>query len=360
MEHKVTFIPGDGVGPEIAEATRRVLEATGVCFVWEDAIIGNDAYEKFGSVLPEKALESIKRNKVAIKGPVTTPIGSGFRSVNVGLRKKLDLYACLRPCKSYPGIQTPYQGVDIVVVRENTEDLYAGIEFDIDNADTATLRQFVAKTTGDLIREDSAISLKTISISATRRIVQFAFEYARQNNRKKVTAIHKSNILKFTDGLFLRTAREVAKDNDDIEFSDMLLDAACMQLAKRPLQFDVLVLPNFYGDVVSDLCAGLVGGLGVAPGANIGEEIAVFEPTHGSAPKYAGQNKVNPMGMMLSGVMMLRYLKEGLSADRLENAIAAVIAEGKNVTYDLKVDRNDKTAVSTSQFADAVVEKINN
>jgi isocitrate dehydrogenase (NAD+) len=360
MEHKVTFIPGDGVGPEIAEATRRVLEATGVCFVWEDAIIGNDAYEKFGSVLPEKALESIKRNKVAIKGPVTTPIGSGFRSVNVGLRKKLDLYACLRPCKSYPGIQTPYQGVDIVVVRENTEDLYAGIEFDIDNADTATLRQFVAKTTGDLIREDSAISLKTISISATRRIVQFAFEYARQNNRKKVTAIHKSNILKFTDGLFLRTAREVAKDNDDIEFSDMLLDAACMQLAKRPLQFDVLVLPNFYGDVVSDLCAGLVGGLGVAPGANIGEEIAVFEPTHGSAPKYAGQNKVNPMGMMLSGVMMLRYLKEGLSADRLENAIAAVIAEGKNVTYDLKVDRNDNTAVSTSQFADAVIEKINN
>jgi isocitrate dehydrogenase (NAD+) len=360
MEHKVTFIPGDGVGPEIAEATRKVLEATGVRFIWEDTIIGSDAYEKFGSVLPDAALESIRRNKVAIKGPVTTPIGSGFRSVNVGLRKKLDLYACLRPCKSYPGIQTPYQGVDIVVVRENTEDLYAGIEFDINKPETAALRQFVAKNTGDIIREDSAISLKTISISATRRIVQFAFDYARKNNRKKVTAVHKSNILKFSDGLFLKTSREVAEENSDIEFSDMLLDATCMQLAKRPLQFDVLVLPNFYGDVVSDLCAGLVGGLGVAPGANIGEEIAVFEPTHGSAPKYAGQNKVNPMGMMLSGVMMLRYLKETMSADRLENAIAAVIAEGKNVTYDLKFDRNDSTAVSTSQFADAVVAKMNN
>ncbi len=278
----------------------------------------------------------------------------------MGLRKKLDLYACLRPCKSYPGIETPYKGVDIVVVRENTEDLYAGIEFDIDNADTALLRQLVSKSTGDFIPEDSAISLKTISRTATRRIVQFAFDYARQNNRKKVTAIHKSNILKFSDGLFLRTAREVAKENNDIEFSDMLLDAACMQLAKRPLQFDVLVLPNFYGDVVSDLCAGLVGGLGVAPGANIGEEIAVFEPTHGSAPKYAGQNKVNPMGMMLSAVLMLRYLKETMSADRLENAIAAVIAEGKNVTYDLKIDRNDSTAVGTSQFADAVIEKMNN
>jgi len=360
MEHKVTFIPGDGVGPEIAEATRKVLEATGVHFIWEDTIIGSDAYDKFGSVLPDTALESIRRNKVAIKGPVTTPIGSGFRSVNVGLRKKLDLYSCLRPCKSYPGIETPYQGVDIVVVRENTEDLYAGIEFDIDKPDTKALQQFVAKSTGDIIREDSAISLKTISISATRRIVQFAFDYARRNNRKKVTAVHKSNILKFSDGLFLKTSREVAKDNSDIEFSDMLLDATCMQLAKRPLQFDVLVLPNFYGDVVSDLCAGLVGGLGVAPGANIGEEIAVFEPTHGSAPKYAGQNKVNPMGMMLSGVMMLRYLEETASADRLENAIAAVIAEGKNVTYDLKLNRNDSTAVSTSRFADAVIEKMNN
>ena len=360
MEHKVTFIPGDGVGPEIAEATRKVLEATGVHFIWEDTIIGSDAYDKFGSVLPDTALESIRRNKVAIKGPVTTPIGSGFRSVNVGLRKKLDLYSCLRPCKSYPGIETPYQGVDIVVVRENTEDLYAGIEFDIDKPDTKALQQFVAKSTGDIIREDSAISLKTISISATRRIVQFAFDYARRNNRKKVTAVHKSNILKFSDGLFLKTSREVAKDNSDIEFSDMLLDATCMQLAKRPLQFDVLVLPNFYGDVVSDLCAGLVGGLGVAPGANIGEEIAVFEPTHGSAPKYAGQNKVNPMGMMLSGVMMLRYLEETASADRLENAIAAVIAEGKNVTYDLKSNRNDSTAVSTSRFADAVIEKMNN
>ena len=359
MEHKVTFIPGDGVGHEIAEATRRVLEATGVCFQWEDTIIGSEAYEKFGSVLPEDALESIKRNRVAIKGPVTTPIGSGFRSVNVSLRKKLDLYSCLRPCKNYPGIQTPYQGVDIVVVRENTEDLYAGIEFDLGAENTTELRQLVERCTGDCIREDSAISLKTISYYASRRIVEFAFDYARRNNRKKVTAIHKSNILKFTDGLFLRTAHEVAEENKDIEFSDMLLDAACMQLAKRPLQFDVMVLPNFYGDVVSDLCAGLVGGLGVAPGANIGESIAVFEPTHGSAPKYAGQNKVNPMAMMLSGVMMLHYLGENVSADRLENAISTVTAEGKNVTFDLKLDRNDTTAVGTSQFADAVISAMN-
>ena len=360
MDYKVTFIPGDGVGFELAEATRRVLEATGVRFQWENVVIGSDAYDKFGSVLPDSALDSIRKNKVAIKGPVTTPIGSGFRSVNVGLRKKLDLYACLRPCKSYKGIETPYQGVDIVVVRENTEDLYAGIEVDIGTKEADSLREFIAGTTGDIIREDSAISLKTISITATRRIVQFAFDYARDNNRRKVTAIHKSNILKYSDGLFLRTAREVSEDNKDIEFSDMLLDAACMQLAKRPLQFDVMVLPNFYGDVISDLCAGLVGGLGVAPGANIGEEIAVFEPTHGSAPKYAGQNKANPMAMMLSGVMMLRYLGEMKAADLMENAIASVVAEGKEVTYDLKADRDDPTAVGTSQFADAVIRKMKN
>jgi len=358
MVYRVTFIPGDGVGPEVAKATRRVLEATGVQFQWDEAAIGGKAQEMFGTLMPESALESIKRNKVAIKGPVTTPIGSGFRSVNVALRKKLDLYVCLRPCKIYPGIHTLYKNVDIVVVRENSEGLYSGIEFAKDKPETAELLEFVARTTGDRIRKDSAVSLKVASETASRRIVRFAFEYARKNGRRKVTAVHKSNILKFTDGLFLDTARAVAEEYRDIEFTDMVLDATCMQLVKRPQQFDIIVAPNFYGDLLSDLCAGLIGGLGVAPGANIGEDMAVFEPTHGSAPKYAGRNKVNPMAMMLSGVMMLHYLGEKDSADRLERAIAEVIAEGKSVTYDLKLDRNDSTAVGTSQVADAVIEKL--
>ena len=358
MVHSVTFIPGDGVGPEIATATRRVLEATGVQFQWDETAIGGKAQDMFGTLMPESALESIKRNNVAIKGPVTTPIGSGFRSVNVALRKKLDLYVCLRPCKIYPGIYTLYKNVDIVVVRENSEGLYSGIEFAKDKPETAELLEFVARTTGDRIRKDSAVSLKVASETASRRIVRFAFEYARKNGRRKVTAVHKSNILKFTDGLFLNTAREVAEEYRDIEFTDMVLDATCMQLVKRPQQFDIIVTPNFYGDFLSDLCAGLIGGLGVAPGANIGDDMAVFEPTHGSAPKYAGRNKVNPMAMMLSGVMMLHYLGEKDSADRLERAIAEVIAEGKSVTYDLKLDRNDSTAVGTSQVADAVIEKL--
>ncbi|HUS04634.1 MAG TPA: isocitrate/isopropylmalate dehydrogenase family protein [Dehalococcoidia bacterium] len=358
MVYRVTFIPGDGVGPEVAKATRRVLEATGVQFQWDEAAIGGKAQEMFGTLMPESALESIKRNKVAIKGPVTTPIGSGFRSVNVALRKKLDLYVCLRPCKIYPGIHTLYKNVDIVVVRENSEGLYSGIEFAKDKPETAELLEFVARTTGDRIRKDSAVSLKVASETASRRIVRFAFEYARKNGRRKVTAVHKSNILKFTDGLFLDIARAVAEEYRDIEFTDMVLDATCMQLVKRPQQFDIIVAPNFYGDFLSDLCAGLIGGLGVAPGANIGDDMAVFEPTHGSAPKYAGRNKVNPMAMMLSGVMMLHYLGEKDSADRLERAIAEVIAEGKSVTYDLKLDRNDSTAVGTSQVADAVIEKL--
>ena len=358
MVHRITFIPGDGVGPEVAEATRRVLEATGVQFQWDDAVIGSKAQERFGTLIPESALASIKRNKVAIKGPVTTPIGSGFRSVNVALRQQLDLYACLRLCKTYTGVHTPYKNVDIVVVRENTEGLYSGIEFAKDSPETAELLELVTRTTGEKIRRDSAISLKVTSCTASRRIVKFAFEYARQNGRKKVTAVHKANILKFSDGLFLNTAREVAKEYGDIEFADMLLDATCMQLVKRPEQFDVLVLPNFYGDFISDLCAGLVGGLGVAPGTNIGDDMAVFEPTHGSAPDIAGQNRANPMAMMLSGVMMLRYLGERGSADRLERAIAEVIAEGKSVTSDLKADPNDSSAVGTNQVADAVIEKL--
>jgi isocitrate dehydrogenase (NAD+) len=356
MQHKVTFIPGDGIGPEVAEAARRVLEATGVKFQWDTVIIGGQAQDKFGTPLPDQALQSIKKNKVAIKGPVTTPIGTGFRSVNVALRQMLDLYACLRPYKAYPGINTPFEGVDIVVVRENTEDLYAGIEFAKGDSATKQLLDLVHDAIGKEIRQDSAVSLKVISQTASQRIVEFAFEYARKNGRKKVTAIHKANILKFSDGLFLDTAREVAKGYNDIEFGDMLVDATCMELVRKPHMFDVLVLPNLYGDIISDLCAGLVGSMGVAPGANIGDEAAIFEPTHGSAPKYAGQNKANPVATMLSGVMMLRYLGEKDSADKMESAIAEVIAEGKNVTYDLKLD--PATAVGTSQVADAVIEKL--
>lgn len=358
MQHRVTFIPGDGIGPEVAEAARRVLEATGVQFQWDTVIIGGQAQDKFGTALPDHALRSVRRNEVALKGPVTTPVGGGFRSVNVALRQKLDLYACLRPYKVYSGMNTPFQDVDIVVVRENTEDLYAGIEFAEGDVVTKGLLDFVFGATGKEVRKDSAVSLKVISQTASRRIVTFAFEFARQNNRRKVTAVHKANILKFSDGLFLDTARQAAKGYPDIEFTDIVVDALCMQLVRRPQQFDVLVLPNFYGDFISDLCAGLVGGLGLAPGANIGDDIAVFEPTHGSAPKYAGKNKANPMAMMLSGVMMLRRLGERASADKLEKAIAQVIAEGKNVTYDLKPDPADGTAVGTSQVADAVIEKM--
>jgi len=356
MQHRVTFIPGDGIGPEVAEATRRVLEATGVKFQWDTVIIGSGAQDKFGTPLPDQALQSIKKNKVALKGPVTTPIGTGFRSVNVALRQTLDLYACLRPYKAYPGMNTPFKGIDIVVVRENTEDLYAGIEFAEGDSGTGKLLDLVLNATGKEIRKDSAVSLKVISQTASRRIVKFAFEYARQNGRKKVTAVHKANILKFSDGLFLDTSREVAKEYSDIEFGDMLVDATCMELVRKPRMFDVLVLPNLYGDIISDLCAGLVGSMGVAPGANIGDEVAIFEPTHGSAPKYAGQNKANPVATMLSGVMMLRYLGEKDSADKMESAIAEVIVEGKNVTYDLKLD--PATAVGTTQVADAVIEKL--
>ena len=354
MAHNITLIPGDGVGPEISEATQRVLDATGVAINWETAYAGADAEKEFGELLPEATLKSIRKNKTAIKGPVTTPVGSGFRSVNVALRKELDLYACLRPCKIYPGAPTRFKDVDIIVVRENTEDLYSGIEFEKGKKGTAELRKLVAETTGNKVRADSAVSLKVISKTASRRIVKFAFEYAQANQRKKVTAGHKANIMKFSDGLFLNAAREVAKEYSDIEFEDRIVDNLCMQLVRRPQQFDVLVLPNLYGDLISDLCAGLVGGLGLAPGANLGDEIAVFEATHGSAPKYKGQNKVNPMSMTLSGVMMLRHLGEKKAADKLEQAIAKVIAEGRNVTYDIKATG----PVGTSQVAEAIIEKM--
>ena len=358
MPYNITLIPGDGVGPEISEATRRVLEATGVKFNWEIGYAGAEIMAKEGTPLPDSVLASIKKNKVAIKGPVTTPIGTGFRSVNVALRKALDLYACVRPCKSYPGSPTPFKNVDIVIVRENTEDLYAGVEYERGTKEAAELTAFINKQKGNVIRPDAGISIKMISEFCTKRIVKYAFEYARKYQRKKVTATTKANIMKFSDGLFLSVAREVAKGYPDIEFNEALIDNLCMQLVRRPQEFDIIVAPNLYGDIISDLCAGLVGGLGVAPGANIGEGISLFEPTHGSAPKYTGQNKVNPMAMMLSGVLMLRHIGEEKAADRLEKAIAAVIKEGKSVTYDMKARRDDPTAVGTSQVADAVIKKL--
>ena len=357
MTYNVTLIPGDGVGPEVTEATRKVLEATGVKFDWDLADIGSSAQETLGTPLPEAVFESIRKNRVALKGPVTTPVGSGFRSVNVALRKGVDLYACLRPCKTYPGAPSPYKDVDIVIVRENIEDLYSGIEFEKGTPEVARLTELILETKGETLREDSGISIKVISEMCSRRIVKFAFEYARTNRRRKVTAVHKANIMKFSDGLFLSVAQEVAEEYPDIEFEDRIVDNMCMQLVQKPHQFDVVVAPNLYGDLLSDLCAGLVGGLGLAPGANLNDEIAVFEATHGSAPKYTGLNKVNPMAMMLSGVMMLRHLGEGKSADALEKAIAEVIAEGRNVTYDLKPQASD-TAVGTSEVADAVIEKL--
>jgi isocitrate dehydrogenase (NAD+) len=359
VAHTVTFIPGDGTGPEIAEATRRVLEATGVDFDWDVQEAGVDIMETAGTPLPDSVLESIRRNGVAIKGPITTPVGTGFRSVNVALRKQLDLYACLRPCKSYPGVRSRYEDVDIVIVRENTEDLYAGIEFEKDTPEELQLARMIEELSpGTHIREHSGISIKPISVEGARRIVQFAFDYARANGRHKVTAVHKANIMKHTDGLFLAVATEVGAQNPDIEFEERIVDNMCMQLVQKPELYDVLVLPNLYGDIISDVTAGLVGGLGVAPGANIGDEAALFEPTHGSAPKYAGQNKVNPIAMMLSGVLMLRHLGESEAADRMEGAIADVIVEGKSVTYDMKPHRDDPTAVGTSEVADAIIEKL--
>jgi len=355
----VTLIPGDGTGPELTEATRRVLEATGVEFDWDVREAGADVMERHGgNPLPGEVLEAIRETGVALKGPITTPVGGGFRSVNVELRKSLDLYAQVRPCKTYPGVRTRFEDVDLIVVRENTEDLYTGIEYEEGSDEARELIEWIKTKGGKLAHDDAGISIKPISITGTRRIVQFAFDYARRNGRRKVTAVHKANIMKFSDGLYLRVAREVAEGNDDIEFDDRIVDNMCMQLVQRPEEYDVLVLPNLYGDVVSDLCAGMIGGLGLAPGANFGEGIAIFEPTHGSAPKYAGQNKVNPMAQMLSGMLMLRHLDEPDAADSLEQAIAEVIREGKSVTYDMKPRRDDPTAVGTSQVADAIIEKL--
>ncbi|MBI3292899.1 MAG: isocitrate/isopropylmalate dehydrogenase family protein [Elusimicrobia bacterium] len=344
--YTVTLIPGDGTGPELTEVVKAVVAATGVPITWEVQEAGADVMDRYGTPLPEGVLESIRRNKVALKGPITTPIGSGFRSVNVALRHELDLYACLRPCKFYPGVKSRYTGIDLVIVRENMEDLYAGVEFPAGSPEARQIMSWAPKK----IRPDAAISIKPISRTGSLRIVRFAFEYALRHGRRKVTAICKANIMKFTDGLFFESAREVAKDYAGrVEYEEKLIDNMCMQLVQKPERYDVLVLPNLYGDILSDLCAGLIGGLGIAPGANIGDDIAVFEAVHGSTPKYAGMNRVNPTAMLLSVQLMLDYLGERQAADRLERAIAAVIAENQTVTADLG------GTAGTKEMGDAII-----
>ncbi len=361
-KHTVTLIPGDGIGPELTGAMRRVVEAAGVDIEWEIAEAGAGVMDKYGTPLPPHVLDSIRKNKVAIKGPITTPVGTGFRSVNVSIRKELDLYACLRPAFSIPGNGARYDDIDLVIVRENTEDLYAGIEFAEGSDGARKLIEFAAAEGAGVIRPDSGISLKPISITGTRRIVKYAFDYAIANGRKKVTAVHKANILKHSDGLFLRVAREVADEYKDsgIIFEDYIVDATCMQLVLHPEWWDVLVLPNLYGDILSDLAAGLVGGLGIAPGANIGTDCAVFEPTHGSAPKYAGKDMANPTAEILSAVLMLKHLGETDAAARILAAVRAVIGEGERVTYDIKRSVTGSTdgAVGTQAYADALIERL--
>jgi len=359
MEHRITLIPGDGIGPEVIQAARRCVEATGIKVAWDEVVAGQEAKDKYGDILPKGVLESIKKNKVALKGPIITPVGEGFRSVNVAIRQALDLYACVRPAKSYTGVKSHYEDIDLVVIRENTEDLYIGIEFEEGKPETVELIAKMEEYTHKKIRKDSGITIKPISKYASERIVRFAFEYAIRHHRKKVTAVHKANIMKFTDGLFLKTAREVAKDyTDKITFEEAIVDNMAMQLVQKPRDYDVLLLPNLYGDIISDLCAGLVGGLGVAPGANIGDDIAVFEAVHGAAPKYKGRNLVNPTAMILSGILMLRYIKENAAADKLEAAVQKVLAEGKFVTYDLKPTRDDPTSIGTQEMADAIIENL--
>ncbi|MCI1946076.1 isocitrate/isopropylmalate dehydrogenase family protein [Clostridium luticellarii] len=330
--HRVTLIPGDGIGPEVSEAATKVIDASGVDIDWEVAEAGAAFIDKYGTPIPEKVIDSIRRNKVALKGPVTTPVGKGFKSVNVTLRKSLNLYANIRPIKTYKGVESRYDDVDLVIFRENTEDLYAGIEF--------------------MVNDEIAQSVKIISRNASRKIVKAAFEYAVNNGRKKVTAVHKANIMKLSDGLFLRTAQEVASEYSGIEFDNVIVDAMSMKLVLNPEKYDVLVMPNLYGDILSDLASGLVGGLGLVPGANIGEEQAIFEPAHGSAPDIAGQNKANPTAIILSSVMMLKYLHEGEAADRIEKAVETVLRDKKYLTPDLG------GSSTTYEFANAVISKL--
>ncbi|MEA2082290.1 MAG: isocitrate/isopropylmalate dehydrogenase family protein [Elusimicrobiota bacterium] len=330
MKHVITLLPGDGIGPEITEAAKRVIAATGVEIEWEEMPAGENVMEKYGTPIPGETLESIRKNKVALKGPITTPVGGGFRSVNVYIRKALDLYVCLRPCKSYGIKDLPFPDLDLVVVRENTEDLYAGIEFEKGDPKI----QKLAELAGRKFSETTGISIKPISEEASERIIKFAFDYAVKNNRKKVTGVHKANIMKHSDGIFLDVFRKVAEKYSAIESEDRIVDNMTMQLVKKPQLYDVMVLPNLYGDIISDLCAGLVGGLGIAPGANIGDNIAVFEPTHGSAPKHAGKNRINPISMILSGALMLNYIGETTACEKIESAVRQLIKEGDTLTYD--------------------------
>jgi isocitrate dehydrogenase (NAD+) len=364
MAYDVTLITGDGTGPELSDAARKCVDATGVKINWDIQEAGVDVMARTGTPIPDSTIASIRRTRCALKAPITTPVGTGFRSINVYLRQELGLYACIRPCKLYKGVRTYFKDVPVnfVIVRENTEDLYAGVEFEAGKPETQQLIDFInglpsdrkIKTKGN----ETGVSIKPISVSGTERIVRCAFDYAVQHGRKKVTAVHKANIMKYSDGLYLKTATNVAKEYPSIEFEERIVDNMCMQLTQKPELYDVLVLPNLYGDIVSDLGAGLIGGLGIAPGANIGPNGAVFEATHGSAPKYKGLNKVNPTALILSAVLMLEHLGEKDAATRLENAVAGVIAEGKDVTYDLKAHRDDPTAVGTNEMAEAICRKL--
>ncbi len=359
MAYNVTLLPGDGIGPEVSFAMKQCVDATGVNINWDEQIVGEYAIKEYGVPLPEKVFESIRKNKVAIKGPIVTPVGKGFRSVNVQLRQELDLFACVRPAKYIEGTKSSAKDLDLVIFRENTEDLYAGIEFEKGQAETLDLIKKINGLQSRQIRDDAGVSIKPISVYASERIIRFAFEYAVKHNRKKVSLVHKANIMKFTDGLFLDVGRQVAEDyKGKVEFEDVIVDNMCMQLVQRPGYYEVLVLPNLYGDIISDLCAGLAGGLGIAPGANIGDGIALFEPVHGSAPKYAGKNKVNPTATILSAVMMLDYIGEEQAARKLKTAVMDIIKSGNNVTYDLKKDKDDPSAVGTKEMADAICQRI--
>lgn len=364
MAHDVTLITGDGTGPELAEAARKCIDATGVEINWDVKEAGVDVMATAGTPLPEDTINSVRRTKCALKAPITTPVGTGFRSVNVFLRQELGLFACIRPCKQYKGVRSYFKDtpIDLVIVRENSEDLYSGVEFEKGKPETVELIKAINERSQDKKiktgADETGVSIKPISVSGTERIVKAAFEYARSNGRKKVTAVHKANIMKYSCGLFLEVAKNVAGQYSDIEFEDRIVDNMCMQLVQKPELYDVIVTENLFGDILSDLAAGLVGGLGVAPGANIGPNGAVFEATHGSAPKYKGQNKVNPTAVILSGMLMLRHLGEADAADRLERAVSDVIAEGKHVTYDLKESRDDPSAVGTQQMADAICAKL--
>jgi isocitrate dehydrogenase (NAD+) len=355
MMHHVTLIPGDGIGPDVCESAKRAIEATGVTIEWDVQEFGADAYVREGPALLERVIASVRERGVALKGPTSTPSGAGFRSINIALRRDLDLYAGVRPCRALPGVVTPFPQTDVVVVRMNTEDLYAGIEYARDEDTAVRLREIVAATRGAELPDDSGISLKPLSHGAAARVARAAFEYARANGRRRVSAVHKATVMRATDGLFLEACREVAGAYDDVEFDDRLVDNACAKLVTRPQECDVLVMPMLYGDIVSDVAAGLIGGLGVAPGANLGDEVAVFEAVHGSAPRHAGRNRANPFAMMRSGAMLLGHIGEAAAAERLEAAIADVTREGKTLTYDIA--RNAEPA-STSEVAQAVVERL--